>query len=110
RRQPAEAFTRLHHLAADNPDPELLFALAETTYLLGRGEEKHDRAEAVAYYYLCAGYAYHYLFDAGAGVTPVFDPRFRLACDLYNAGLAKCIRAAQRVGRLDPRQQLHLPC
>jgi pimeloyl-ACP methyl ester carboxylesterase len=39
----------------------------------------------------------------------VFDPRFRLACDLYNNGLAKCIRAAQRIGRLDPRHQLHLP-
>ncbi|HVS35360.1 MAG TPA: hypothetical protein VMS17_07230, partial [Gemmataceae bacterium] len=37
-----------------------------------------------------------------------FDPRFRLACDLYNAALCKCIAAAQRVGRLDPRQELRL--
>jgi pimeloyl-ACP methyl ester carboxylesterase len=27
---------------------------------------------------------------------------------LYNASLAKCIRAAQRAGKLDPHQQLHL--
>src|SRR5205823_12424586 len=38
-----------------------------------------------------------------------FDPHFRLACDLYNAALSKCIAAAQRVGRLDPRQELRLP-
>jgi pimeloyl-ACP methyl ester carboxylesterase len=46
-----------------------------------------------------------------ARLTPAdaFDPRFRLACDLYNTGLAKCITAAQRVGRLDPRQRLNLP-
>ena len=30
-----------------------------------------------------------------------FDPRFRLACNLYNASLAKCIITAQRFGRLD---------
>ena len=44
-------------------------------------------------------------------LTPrdAFDPRFRLACDLYNAGLAQCLRAAQKVGRLDPRCALRLP-
>src|SRR2546421_738678 len=82
-------------------------------------------SDATACYYLCAGDAYHYLFaaaDAGPGaggagapaappLSPrdAFDPRFRLACELYNAGLAKCIAAAQRVGRLDSRQQMHVP-
>jgi pimeloyl-ACP methyl ester carboxylesterase len=117
-RQPAEAFARLHALAVAGADPELLFALAEISYVTGRKAERSEHQEAVAYYYLCAGYAYHYLFDGDAGVgstdaaavPQVFDPRFRLACDLYNTGLSKCIRAAQRVGRLDPRQELHLPC
>ncbi len=44
-------------------------------------------------------------------LTPrdAFDPRFRLACNLYNAGLAQCLRAAQKAGRLDTRTALRLP-
>ena len=44
-------------------------------------------------------------------LTPrdAFDPRFRLACNLYNAGLAQCLRTAQNVGRLDTRCALSLP-
>jgi pimeloyl-ACP methyl ester carboxylesterase len=116
RRNPVGAYTRLHALAVQDPQPDFLFALAEICYLIGRQSEKCEDHGACAYYYLCAGYAYHYLFTAeekerAAGpVGPSsFDPRFRLACDLYNTGLAKCIRAAQRIGRLDPRQQLQLP-
>jgi hypothetical protein len=127
--------------ALQDPQPDLLFALAEISYQRGRDAERAGRCDAITCYYLCAGYAYHYLFDdyrpAGVlgddahkdGVEQVggpdsvqrtlwrerrrarqaFDPRFRLACDLYNAGLAKCIAAAQRVGQLDPRRQLRVP-
>jgi pimeloyl-ACP methyl ester carboxylesterase len=141
-----EPYRRLQAQAVENPQPDLLFALAEMSYLLGRHAEERRDCEAVAYYYACAGYAYHYLFPSSvvrcpssvveepvtaAHTTPkmlptlpppkgvqratakmttdAFDPRFRLACDLYNNGLAKCIRAAQGVGRLDPRHMLHLP-
>jgi pimeloyl-ACP methyl ester carboxylesterase len=147
RRDPAIVYARLHELAVADPQPDLLFALAEISYQLGCRAEKCKDCEAIAYHYFCAGYAYHYLFggDRGPGtgereeriacrlsedpaadprslapnLSPLlavprplpaaFDPRFRLACDLYNAALAKCIRAAQGFGRLDPRQQLHLP-
>ncbi|HMC67452.1 MAG TPA: hypothetical protein VKI65_21130, partial [Gemmataceae bacterium] len=127
RRAPLQAYAALQAVAVQAPEPEVLFALAEICYVLGRDAERHENSEACAFYYHCAGYAYHFLFDTppanDLGLRPVpqkgapaafaapnaFDPRFRLACDLYNAGLAKCIRAAQRVGRLDPRQQLQLP-
>jgi pimeloyl-ACP methyl ester carboxylesterase len=120
RQDAAGAAAQLHALALRDPRPEMLFALAEMHYLQGRRAEKWACAEAVTHYYLCAGYAYHYLFacasetrDPGcaAPLAPAdpFDPRFRLACDLYNAGLSKCIAAAQRVGRLDPRHELLLP-
>jgi pimeloyl-ACP methyl ester carboxylesterase len=135
RREPENAYDRLHQTAVEAPQPELLFALAELSYHLGCRAEKREDCEAVAYYYFCAGYAYHYLFPSSgtrglarapelvqaptalplpaeralATANTAFDPRFRLACDLYNNGLAKCIRAAQRIGRLDPRQRLHLP-
>src|SRR5262249_17479069 len=122
---PQEAFGRVQALTEKAPQPELLFALAEMSYLLGRKFEKCACGDSLCYYYLCAGYAYHYLYDKGGpivlarkgeaakaepfdpGASP-FDPRFRLACDLYNAGLAKCIRAAQGIGRLDPRHELRL--
>lgn len=133
RKRPLDAFLHLHEKAVKHPDPDLLFALAEFSYTLGKAAEKHAGQNASGFYYLCAGYAYHYLFPAcadhrahvastapsadiqrvscGQGTFDFFayDPRFRLACDLYNTGLAKCIRAAQRVGRLDPRQELQLP-
>ena len=116
-RKPRETYALMQHFAEKDPHPDLLFALAEMSYHLGHNAERADDDEAVAYYYCCAGYAYHYLFpDHGHGLQPLtrsladaFDPRFRLACDLYNNGLAKCIRAAQRVGNLDPRHTLSLP-
>ena len=128
RSSPAEAFGRLQAAAEQDPQPELVFALAEISYLLGRSQEKCACMRSMGYYFLCAGYAYHYLYDKngasalarvayhpdGAGLerfdprASPFDPRFRVACDLYNAGLAKCIRAAQRIGRLDPGHELRL--
>ncbi len=134
-KKPDDAVAKLREEVLREPRPELVFALAEINYVLGRKAEKHDCARATACYYLCAGYAYHYLFDEPprplpdmevsrktsgdatllpppAHVVPrssIFDPRFRLACDLYNAGLAKLITAAQRVGQLDPRQELRMP-
>lgn len=126
-RNATEAFGRLQVIANTDPRPNYLFTLAELASLLGRQREKSAGVEACAYYYLCAGYAFHYLFDgvpdltatpdqmqsarldAGGEADSPFDPRFRLACDLYNTGLAKCIRAAQHAGRLDPRQNLSIP-
>jgi pimeloyl-ACP methyl ester carboxylesterase len=133
-RAPDEAVIQLQELVLRDAQPDLLFSLAEINYVRGRQADKHDCARATRCYYLCAGYAYHYIFDepprpapdmearlqtAGQASAPppmhsvprssIFDPRFRLACDLYNAGLAKLIAAAQRVGRLDPRHELRMP-
>ncbi|MFO0928280.1 MAG: hypothetical protein U0736_14780 [Gemmataceae bacterium] len=122
-----EVVARLHQEAIRDAHPELLFALAEVNYLRGAVAEKKRHPEAATYYYLSAGYAYHYLFDVyPPAATPagpvqpvkaevsgppgeVFDPRFRLACDLYNAGLAKCIAAAQGQGQFDPRGHIYFP-
>jgi pimeloyl-ACP methyl ester carboxylesterase len=115
RRDPLRVFVELQNATVRDPQPDRVFALAEIAYLLGRKNERKNEADAICYYYLCAGYAYHFLFDKPAQnrddflADAAFDPRFRLACDLYNSGLSKCIRAAQKVGRLDPRQELRLP-
>jgi pimeloyl-ACP methyl ester carboxylesterase len=125
---PTNAFGQLQKITVSDPQPDRIFAMAELSYLLGRQAEGRKKQDPVVYYYLCAGYAYHYLFDSDAargdpagkdtdqhpsawdtGNPAYFDPRFRLACDLYNSGLAKCLRAAQKAGRLDPTGQLHVP-
>jgi pimeloyl-ACP methyl ester carboxylesterase len=111
-RSPDEALARLHAQALQDPDPELLFALAEGHYVRGRATEGKNNRLAVGHYYLSSGYAYHFLFPDKPRPVPdddVFDPRYRLACDLYNAGLAKCIAAAQKTNHLDPRRELQLP-
>jgi hypothetical protein len=127
-RDPAGVFARLQELAEQEPAVAVLFTLAEISYLQGRALEHRDAARATGFYYLCAGYAYHYLFDEqrpGDGSPPVvsaltvdpapdpaslparaFDPCFRQACDLYNAGLAACLRTGQDPERLDPRRAI----
>src|SRR5262249_32865306 len=84
-RHPEEAHSRLHRITLDEPQQaDLLFALAEISYQLGRHTEKRSDAEAVCWYYLCAGYAYHFLFPGDvvdrADLLPAvnrdaFDPR-----------------------------------
>jgi pimeloyl-ACP methyl ester carboxylesterase len=106
---PRKAYGQLQTLVAREAQPEIVFALAEISYLLAKRAERHQNREACVDYYACAGYAYHYLFDIGLENHNAFDPRFRLACDFYNTGLSKCIRAAQKIGRLDTREQLILP-
>jgi pimeloyl-ACP methyl ester carboxylesterase len=111
-RSPAEASRQLHVRVLRHPNPDIVFALAEINYHQGRQAEQQHGTHAIGHYYLCAGYAYHYLFDPpppGHTTPSSFDPRTRLACDLYNSALAKCIAAAQRIGQLDPRSQLHIP-
>lgn len=122
----AEAAALLHNAAVREARPAYLFSLSEINYLRGRQAEGTSPADAAVFYYLSAGYAYHFLFDAPpkppsgiqqvggtedkAGLPSItFDPRFRLACDLYNAGLARCIALAQKAGQLDPSRRLVLP-
>src|SRR5439155_21681482 len=66
---PAAALARLHALAVADPQPELVLGLAEVSFLLGRNTEKHSCAQSIAYYYLAAGYAYHFLFANGGPLT-----------------------------------------
>ncbi len=127
---PAEAETRLVELYQSEPQPDFLYTLAELTFLRGRKTETWNTHESLALYYRAAGYSYHYLFTTARkpregspatsdpnGDAPdrwftpqnAFDPRFRLACELYNQSLAKCLQAALAVGRLDPSSVLEIP-
>lgn len=103
---------RLHADAVEASRPELLFALAEVNHVRGRQLEKEDDPRATICYFRAAGYAYHYLFgEAGVASSPeaAFDPRFRLACDLYNTALARCLVLALTWRQMDARGRWELP-
>jgi pimeloyl-ACP methyl ester carboxylesterase len=53
--------------------------------------------QARDYYLSAVIYSYLYLFGAGRQPPPTgFDDRFRIACDVYNAGLAKGLGSLER--------------
>jgi hypothetical protein len=72
------------HTGLDGPDErDRLFALSELSFT--HAERSGDRA----YYLSAAVYAYAYLFPSDPEMAPAeYDPRLRIALDLYNRGLA----------------------
>jgi pimeloyl-ACP methyl ester carboxylesterase len=89
--RPEAAMAELHRvMVAAQGDENILFALAELSFLRGQAAKKRD------YYLAAAVYAYAFLFpektgDAGPGR---FDPRLRTAADLYNWALILSFRSA----------------
>ncbi len=83
RAHPEAAITELHRtMVEEHGNPDLLFALAELSFLHGQDTRnpEYDLAAAV--------YAYAFLFPEGVGQAPGrFDPRLRIAADLYNWAL-----------------------
>ena len=103
------ALARLAALARDTPDPELVYALAELSWLEGQRLDRKRRASALDRYVDAVAYAYDFLFDPelAAGRQPT-DPRLRLACDLYNGALDRLIRAARTQGPIEPGNRITL--
>jgi pimeloyl-ACP methyl ester carboxylesterase len=104
RRDPAAALLRLENAARRSPDPDLVFALAELSWIEARRHDRRRRPAALDSYLDAVAYAYDFLFDPelAAGREPS-DPRFRLAIDLYNGSLDAIIRAAQaKKDRIEP--------
>lgn len=107
-RTPDVALAQLHEHACRETRRDVLFALAETSYAAGEqyagvtwatvrwmGEPRRVAGPQAArtYHFAAAVYAWLYLFGEGRDALPdPFDPRFRLACDLYNRGLAKALK------------------
>ena len=81
--RPEEVLAELHKsMIKTGGDPDLLFALAELSFLYGQ------QAAKPSYRLAGAIYAYAFLFPEGDGTTPGrFDPRLRIAADLYNWAL-----------------------
>jgi pimeloyl-ACP methyl ester carboxylesterase len=107
-----ELAARLHADALAEPSAALLFALAEVNHARGRKAEKSHDPHAALCYLRAAGYAYHFLFGPDAQVckpAAAFDPRFRVACDLYNTALARFLVLRQDHSQVDPHSQWWQP-
>jgi hypothetical protein len=90
--RPEAAIAELHRvMVASQGDQDMLFALAELSFLHGQAAKKPN------YYRAAAVYAYAFLFPEKAGdLGPGrFDPRLRTAADLYNWALILSFRAAE---------------
>lgn len=89
---PDEAVRQLHQKVLDTGDRDLLFALAELSYLAGdhlrHNVKPWDQRDARDFYLGSAVYAWLFLFGDGEDPKPSpFDARFREACNLYNYSL-----------------------
>lgn len=103
------ALLSLEKIARARPDAELVYALAELSWLDGCKQDRWRRAQGLDRYLDAVGYAHDYLFDPelADGRAPS-DPRYRLACEIYNAGLERIIRAAQAKDPIDPQGIIRL--
>jgi len=89
---PAAAIGALHARTARDERRDILYALAETSYLYGdhlsESWAPEERGLAPDYFLLSALCAYLFVLADRAEPPPTaFDPRFRSACDLYNFAL-----------------------
>jgi hypothetical protein len=103
------ALATLEKVARSNPDPDLVYALAELSWVEGKRLDRWRKAAAIDRYVDAVAYAYDFLFDPDLkdGREPS-DPRFRLACDLYNGGLDRLLRTAQSNGQILPDNTIDL--
>ena len=108
RRDPEKAISALERVARRGIEAELVYALAELSWIEGRRSETRRfgarRAHVELDYYIdTVAYAYDYLFDPEiAAGRRAIDPRYRLACDLYNGALDRLLHAAKTQDKLQP--------
>jgi pimeloyl-ACP methyl ester carboxylesterase len=109
RTNPDGAISRLERRARAQTDPDLVFALAELSWVEGRKLDRRRKPGALDRYLDTVAYAYDFLFDPDMadGRSPS-DPRYRMACDFYNAGLDRLIRAAKSSGKISPNEDVKL--
>jgi pimeloyl-ACP methyl ester carboxylesterase len=112
RRRVDHALLHLEKFAQRRAEAELVYALAELSWIEAKRLDYRRNPQAIDRYLDAAAYAHDYLFDPdpvlaeGRGPS---DPRFRLACEIYNAGVDRLIRAAQTKGQIQPQNGEAIP-
>ncbi len=89
---PEAALAALQAKVADGTaGSDEVFALAEMSF------QHAERTGKPAYYLAAAVYAYAFLFPDGVDAPPnPYDPRLRIACDLYNRALTSAFESADQ--------------
>jgi pimeloyl-ACP methyl ester carboxylesterase len=110
RRDPQDVLATLGKTARNSPEPDLVYALAELSWVEARRLDRWRKAEALDHYLDVVSYAYDYLFGPElAHARQPSDPRYRLACDLYNGGLDRLVRQGLAGGaKLEPGGEFSL--
>jgi pimeloyl-ACP methyl ester carboxylesterase len=99
RRDSAAVLATLDQQARVNPEPDVVYALAELSWVESKKHERRHRAESIDRTLDVLSYAHDYLFGPElANARQPSDPRYRLACDLYNGALDRLLREAQANG------------
>ncbi len=100
----SELLARLNDIDQNEPRRVNAYALAELAYVGAKREEQSKNIdEALELYGSSVVHAYRYLFDEKYGEpSNKYDPKFRRACDLYNAALEGALRIVQTKGNLRP--------
>ena len=100
----AALLARLDQIDQQEPNRVNAYAMAELAYV---GAKRHEQSKhidrALELYGSAVLHAYRYLFDDQyEGASNSYDPKFRRACDLYNAALEGTLRIVQSKGNLRP--------
>jgi len=99
RRDPSDVLSTLGSQVRTHPDADLVYALAELSWVESKRLERRHRAESIERTLDALGYAHDYLFSPALALNrQPSDPRYRLACDLYNGSLDRLLREAQANG------------
>lgn len=95
RRDPAGVIATLDRQARVNPEPDIVYALAELSWVESKRHERRHKTDSIERTIDALSYAYDYLFwPELAHARQPSDPRYRLACDLYNGALDRLVREA----------------
>ncbi len=112
RRKVHDCLLHLEKFAQQRPEAELVYALAELSWIEAKRLDRRRDEHAIDRYLDAAAYAHDYLLEddpvlaEGRGPS---DPRFRLAMEIYNAGVDRLIRAAQTKGQIQPQNGEAIP-
>jgi pimeloyl-ACP methyl ester carboxylesterase len=105
-RDPDAVLARLQDELLKEPAAEKMYAFSELAYVQAKkADSQGNPSRALHLYSASVAHAYLYLFAPYLQERNCYDPQFRRACDLYNAGLEGMLRIVNKRGRLSPGEQ-----